>query len=125
MKVRLGILGLIGAGLLLWVFSPAFSGYHIGDCSQTDFSLGAQAVGLPAYEGKARPLTRLFQWCKPDTDTSDYASLNGSPSGGSPSVTCPNGSTAPDMAACPAGPSEPPCPVASGTICQIRRPDLP
>jgi len=56
---------------------------------------------VPSYDGKARPLIRLFQWCKPDTDRADYASAS-HPTDTSPTVTCPDGSTAADMAACPA-----------------------
>lgn len=109
----------LGGALLLWIFSPAFSGYHIGDCSQTDYSLGAQAVGVPTYDGRAQPLTRLFRWCKPDTSPADYAGLSNTQTNTSTAVTCPDGSTATAMAACPAGPSEPACPVQSGTVCQI------
>ncbi len=71
-------LTVVGLTLALWLFLPAFEGYHIGACNQTDYAVAtawAQAnVGqeVGSDGGRVLTVTHLFQWCKPDENVGDY-----------------------------------------------------
>lgn len=64
-------------GVIVWLESPAFQGYHVGSCNSTDHNVAstwaAQNVG-PGTPGRAMTINRLFAWCKADENASDYPS---------------------------------------------------